>query len=306
LARFGSAFVLAHVLVVAAFRSSNLIVGHALGAEALGFFSQAFTLMLIPVGHFAQFATSVLFPVLSKLQSEPDRLRWSYYTGSAVIALGSGPLSALMIVTAPEIVHVLLGPGWSAAIVPLQVLSLGILFTNVCEMAYCLDGALGAMSKRAIRNAIYLVSTVVGSIIGLRFGLPGVATGVLAATVINFTAGAAMSLSLVNGSWYRYLKSQAPGLLLGALTYVIALPIRFAVESTGLPASLVLLVTVITSAAVLVGLLALYPKMIGRDGTAALRLLAPALSTKISPRMQAQITALFRRHTRRPPGTPDL
>jgi PST family polysaccharide transporter len=166
LLRFGSGFTLARMFNYGAAQGDNLVVGRVLGVVSLGYYSRAFKLMMILVTYFAAVVTRVLFPIMSRLQNEQDRLRSTYLTGSAVLGLISAPLGAILVVVAPEFILVVLGPKWIPATVAFQVLTAGIMLRNVYMMAYCLDGALGAMRRRTLRDGIYAAAVLSGSLIG--------------------------------------------------------------------------------------------------------------------------------------------
>lgn len=299
LLRFGSGFTLARAFNYGAAQGDNLVVGRVLGVEALGFYGRAFKLMLLPVTYFAVIVTKVLFPVMARLQADPDRLRSAYFTGSAVIGLVSGPLSAVMVVTAPEIIDVILGPKWAPTVLPFQILTAGIMLRNTYQMAYCLDGALGMMRKRTIRDGVYALAVVLGSWAGSHFGLPMVATGVLLAIAGNYVLGAAMSLSMIHGSWFNYMRSQVPGFLLGILTVAVAVPTRLTLLSAGAGPLVTLLLTALLSVSVLICVILLYPNMVGEYGRSALRLFVSSLTAKLSPRGVARMQVLSRGLARR-------
>lgn len=305
LLRFGSGYTLARGFNYIAFQGDNLVVGRVLGIVPLGFYSRAFKLMLLPVQYFALIITKVLFPVMARLQGEPEKLRTAYYTGSAVIALVSGPLGALMVVIAPEIVEVVLGPKWAPAVLPFQILTAGILMRNAYQMAYCLDGALGMMRERTVRDGMYAFGVVLGSLVGSHFGLSGAAAGVLLAIVGNYVLGAAMSLRMVRGSWPEYFRSQAPGLALGILMALVSVPARLALRSLGAAPLVVLLLTTLVSTSILAAVALLQPAVLGGYGRGALGMLTSALSARLSPRGVARLGALSRALIRARAGAAD-
>lgn len=281
---FGSRFTLARMFNYTAGQGDNLVVGRVLGIVSLGYYSRAFKLMLILVTYFATVVTKVLFPTMSRIQNEPERLRSAYLTGAAVLGLVSAPLGALLVVLAPEFVGVILGPKWAPAIAPFQILTAGIMFRNVYLMAYCLDGAVGAMRKRTIRDGIYALAVVVGSLVGTNFGLVGVATGVLLAIGVNYLVGAAMSLRMVGATWRQYASSQLPAFGLGLLTAAVAYPVRLGLLSAGLSPLLVLGFTGCISLAAIGLLYIMRPAVIGEYGNTALRHFAAAVSSRLNPR----------------------
>lgn len=281
---YGSRFTLARIFNYGAGQGDNLVVGRVLGIVALGYYSRAFKLMMILVTYFAMVVTRVLFPIMSRLQGEPERLRSTYLTGAAVLGLVSAPLGALLVVLAPEFVGLLLGPKWVPAILPFQILTAGIMLRNVYLMAYCLDGAMGAMRKRTMRDGIYALAVVLGSLVGTRFGLVGVATGVVAAIAVNYLVGAAMSLRMLGATWRDYARSQLPAFGLGFLTAAVAYPLRLGFLAAGFSPLVVLGFTGSISLAVLGLVYLARPAVIGPYGNMALRHFAVELSSRLDPR----------------------
>ncbi len=281
LLRYGSGFTLARVFNYGAAQGDNLVVGRVLGIVALGYYNRAFKLMLILVTYFATVTTRVLFPVMSRLQGDRERLRSTYLTGAAVLGLVSAPLGALMVVLAPEIVGVVLGPKWAPTIVPFQILTAGIMLRNVYLMAYCLDGAMGAMRNRTLRDGIYAAAVLTGSLVGTRFGLVGVATGVVLAIALNYIVGAAMSLQMLGATWRDYAGSQLPAFGLGLLTAAVAYPTRLGLLAAGAGHLLVLVLTGGVSLGILGALYVVRPSVIGQYGTTAVRLAAEAISSSV-------------------------
>jgi O-antigen/teichoic acid export membrane protein len=284
LLRFGSGFTLARAFNYGAGQGDNFVVGRVLGIAALGYYSRAFKLMMILVTYFATMVTKVLFPIMSRLQDDIDQLRSAYLTGAAVLGLISAPLGAIMVVTAPEIVRVVLGPKWTPSILPFQILTAAIMLRNVYLMAYCLDGALGRMRTRTVRDGLYASGVIVGSLVGSRFGLPGVATGVALAIALNYFIGAAMSLRLLGATWRDYARSQVPAVLLGGVTAAVAYSLRLVLTSAGAAPILVLGVTGMLSLGFIVALGRLEPAIAGHYGGLALRHLAAEIGSRIALR----------------------
>ncbi|MBA3521236.1 MAG: lipopolysaccharide biosynthesis protein [Gemmatimonadales bacterium] len=282
LLRYGGNFALARGLNYAAQQGDNVVVGRMLGLEALGFYSRAFKLMMTPVSNFGVILTRVLFPVMARIQGEAERVRTGYLTGIAVLSLVTGPLSALMVTLAPEIVLVLLGPRWLAAVLPFQILSLGLVLRNPNLMTYTLDGAPEALGKRSLREGLYALAVVCGALVGASFGMAGVACGVLFGVVVNYAAGTRISVELTGCSFRDHARAQLPGVLLGAAAAAIALPARLALQAAGAPAPVILALVGLATTAGLGGLLFAYPSLVGDYGRMAIRLSGAALAGRLA------------------------
>jgi PST family polysaccharide transporter len=281
LTRFGGSFTLARLFNYGAQQGDYLVVGRVLGVTPLGFYTRAFKLMQLPSTYFAAVIAKVLFPIMARVQGEVDRLRLAYLTGSAVITIVTAPLSALMIVTAPEIVEVVLGPRWQPTVAPFQVLAAGVVFRNAFVMAYILDGAVGDMGKRMVRDFLYAVAVLAGSVLGVRYGLVGVGAGVLAAILLNYVVAAAMSARLLATSGREYFRSQWPGIGFGVAAALIAIPVRLLLLHAGSPALALLAGTWLGTLALLIFAIVIRPRLVGSYGLVALRLGGTALLAQL-------------------------
>lgn len=284
LTRFGRGLTLARVLNYGASQGDYLVVGRVLGVSPLGHYTRAFKLMLLPVTYFATIVTKVSFPIMARLQAERDKLSFSYLAGSAAMSIVSAPLSALMVITAPELVDVLLGPQWAPSVAPFQVLAAGVVLRNGYLMAYCLDGALGDARKRVIRDGVFAAVVVVGSLVGVRFGLVGVAGAVLLAVAVHYLVAALMSRHLLDFSWSQYFHSQWPGLVLAAATVLAALPARLGLRSVGAPSVVVLAGTGLAGVLAAGLLLFVRPRVTGRYGLTVMRMAGDALANRLPDR----------------------
>jgi O-antigen/teichoic acid export membrane protein len=100
------------------------MVARWLGADALGIYSRAYGLMLLPYSQVTSVLSSVMLATLSSLQADPARARNSYLRSTAVLALVTFPVSAGLALTAEPFVETLLGPKWLEVAPVLQILAL--------------------------------------------------------------------------------------------------------------------------------------------------------------------------------------
>ncbi len=221
LIHFGGGMTIGRLANYLANQGDNLVVGRMLGAAALGIYGRAYQFMVMPAGLFGTALDKALFPAMAKVQDDKQRLSKAYLTGVSVIALISIPVSALLVLLAPEIVSVLLGDKWTAVIFPFQILAFSLLFRMSYKMSDSLARATGAVYKRAWRQVLYAFMVISGSYIGQFWGLPGVAAGVAVALVTNFLMMGHLSLKLTSSSWLDMLKAHQHGFILGAVTAVL-------------------------------------------------------------------------------------
>lgn len=100
------------------------VIGRRLDAGALGLYTKAFSLVMMPVSTVTRTMYPVLFPVFSALQNDMPRFRSAYGRTLTYLALVCFPFLSLLAVSAPELIPVVLGKQWSEAILPTQIMAL--------------------------------------------------------------------------------------------------------------------------------------------------------------------------------------
>lgn len=219
---FGGGFTVAKVANYLALQGDNLVVGRWLGPAALGIYGRAYQLMAVPAVLLGEALDAVLFPAMARVQHERDRLSVAYRRGVTLVALVTCPASAVLVVTAPVLLAVVLGPKWGEVVPPFQVLVAGLVLRTSYKLSDSLARATGAVYRRAWRQVIYAALIVAGSWLGQRHGVTGVAIGVLGALAVNFLLMAQLSANLIGMSWRTLAVAHAPAMRLALVTGGVA------------------------------------------------------------------------------------
>jgi len=215
---FGGGYTLGRIANQCASEGDKLVVGRSLGPAALGVYGRAFQLMAVPADVLGDILDNVLFPTMARAQEDSKRLGSAYRRGVSLMALVMLPTGIAFYLLAPQIVQVTLGSKWSAAVVPFQILALGLLFRTSCRMSDALARARGLVYGRAWRQALYAAGIIGGAWLGQSWGVSGSAVGVLIALCINFFLMAQLSLKIVDIGWRSFLAAHLPALLLAGMT----------------------------------------------------------------------------------------
>lgn len=231
---FGGGMTSWRLAIQAAQECDNLVVARMLGAEALGLYRRAYQFSVTPAAFFAKSMATIVFPVASRLR-EPERLARAYLLAVAGVSLVGLPVGVFLAVVAPEFVRVVLGAEWAAAAPPLAVLSLGLVFHLNQQVAGSIAAASGAVYRIAWRHTIFAVAVLVGALIGLAWGLVGVAFGVLAALLFNYLLMGKLILTLTGMRWRDLLRAHASALLLTLVVGATALAVRWTATELRLP-----------------------------------------------------------------------
>jgi PST family polysaccharide transporter len=223
LLRFGIGSTLSVMLNFWALHGDYIVVGSALGPKPLGYYSRAYQLISIVPGMLGHLHNMVLFPAFSRAQSDPGYLKKALLVGTEATAALTLPLCAWGLVLGPEIIFVLLGPGWEEAVVPFQILSLGIYLRAGYRFAASMIMATGHVFYLSACQGIYGILVVVGALLGAQWGIVGVAMATLAALLVFYLLLYALTARVSGASAWSFVGAHARPTLVFAIVLVAAL-----------------------------------------------------------------------------------
>ncbi len=223
----------------------SLLVGRFLGSSPLGIYDLAYRIMQFPVWNVSRSLHRVMFSSFSKIQDQRDRIREVFLRAVSVVALAVFPLMLGTLATAPYLVETVFGRDWIAMVPVLQIFCIASIFESVAGLTSMLFLSQGRADLQ-FRVGIFLkINTLAGIVIGLRWGVTGVAAGYTVASIINFFPAFHFSGRLVSMPFRRLVSTSLP--MLAAATVM-----SLAVHATSLtlppgwpaPVKLILLICV--------------------------------------------------------------
>ena len=174
-----------HALGYVAVHIDKLLLGKYEGGESLGLYDKAYGIMLFPITNISNVITSVMFPSLSLIQTDVERVRRVYLRTVGAVSLLIFPMLAGMIAISETFVYVVLGNNWLELSSILQlfcIVGVPICILNVSQSVFASQGAVGLQLKiKFIMQPIYIVAIV----IGLGWGVEGVIGAVVIARTIE-------------------------------------------------------------------------------------------------------------------------
>lgn len=173
--RFGGFLTGASMASYAATNADNAMIGLRWGADALGLYGRAYTLLLLPIRQINGPLAAVAVPALSRLQDDAQRLRRYYAQALSLLAFFTLPGVALMALLAEPIIHLALGKQWLAAAPAFRLLAVGGLAMPLCYSQAWLFIALGLTKQHMVSWIVASVALMLGFFMGLPFGVEGVA-----------------------------------------------------------------------------------------------------------------------------------
>jgi PST family polysaccharide transporter len=154
----------------------DLLIGRYFGADMLGFYTQAYLLMSLPVAHISGAVSQVMFPAMSRHSHETATIREYWIKMNRYIAFLVFPIAGLTIVLAAPFIHFVLGPQWQGSVIFLQLLA----FPGALQALSYAGIVFYAMGKPKAFLYLNIVATLYQTAalgIGLIWGPLGVAIG---------------------------------------------------------------------------------------------------------------------------------
>ncbi len=162
----------------------NLLIGRFLGAASLGAYAIAYNVMLMPLARIAQPIVEVLFPAMSRIQDDRPRMAAMWLRANRMIGAITVPAMVGLMIVGPEFVATLFGAKWADAAPVIQILA----WVGLLQSLQRLNSSVLQASDRAgalLRySVIVLVASVIAFVVGIHWGIVGVAVGYAVSSTI--------------------------------------------------------------------------------------------------------------------------
>lgn len=197
--------------------SKGLILSKIAGPAFLGLFNKAESLSRLPNQLVMSSTMQPVFRAMSKVQDDLDQTKYIFYRTITLLMVYTTPIYVLLWWIAEPFVAVVYGEKWLQAGAPMSILASAGVFLNVIFPCVIVLSAQNRLGQEMLAQAINLLVIIGASFIGLKWGLEGVAWGIVlsqALAAIHFFWLVRRTLPTRVGDLVR---AAAPGLSLSAL-----------------------------------------------------------------------------------------
>jgi PST family polysaccharide transporter len=177
-----------------------LIIGRLLGPEALGYYTLAYKIMLVPVRKIGGVITNTFLPAFSKIKYDKKNVKKYYLKVINLIALISFPMMGGLFVVAPELILTIYGQKWFTVIYLIQILSVTGALHSIATTTGTIFMSQGRADLAFKWNVFSITNLTVAMLIGMRWGIIGIAYGVTIFNLYGIWVGMHMAGSLINMS----------------------------------------------------------------------------------------------------------
>lgn len=183
---FGGGYTLMQFFNYIAMQGDNFLVNKLFGNAALGYYGKAYNLMGYPANLVGQTIDQVMYPILSQIQDDKEKLKRIFCSEMCFIGIVCVPITVVGVICGNELVLFLLGDEWRPVIAPMMVMVGGLFFRSAYKLNYTVLKSLGKVYLMSLMQLAYAVMVILGGYAGHSYGIVGVASGVVIAVIFNY------------------------------------------------------------------------------------------------------------------------
>jgi len=166
--------------------ADNMLIGRFIGAGALGLYSKAYGLFMMPITQIRGPLNEVAMPVFSSLRNQPERYARYYQRLLEILGSLAFPLSLYCMLEAGFLIKVVLGSPWLGAVPVFRILAIVGPLQTITGVAGLVMLSLGFSRRYLLVGIVSSCIYVASFIVGLSRGIEGVAGAYVLANVILF------------------------------------------------------------------------------------------------------------------------
>jgi PST family polysaccharide transporter len=153
----------------------NILIGRYVSDIALGYYSQAYRLLAMPVQQVNAPISSVVVPGLSRLQDQPERYARFYYRALGAVTFVGMPVICFLLVDAQSIIRIALGEKWLPAVPLFRTLGVAAFIGTFGVATGWIYSSLGRTARQLRQQFFVSPITILAFFLGLPWGAMGVA-----------------------------------------------------------------------------------------------------------------------------------
>jgi len=183
-----------------------LLIGRFLGSEALGYYTLAYKLMLVPVRKIGGVINNTFLPAFSEIKDNKLSIKKYYLNVLGLIALITFPMMGGLFVVAPEMILTVYGQNWVPVIILIQVLSITGAVQSIGTTVGTVLLSQGRSDISFKFNLFLIANLAIAMLIGMRWGIVGVSYGVTIVSFYTFWISMYITGELINMSLKDLIK----------------------------------------------------------------------------------------------------
>ena len=230
--KYGSKLLANNILTSIYINISNLVIAKKYSSADLAFYNRAFTLSQFPSTSIAEVLNRVIFPIMTKVQDNRDKLKECYFKYLHLSHYIILPLMGLLIVFAKPLVIVLLTEKWLPMVPYLQIFCLNFMLFPIMQQSGNTVAAIGNVGillkyqflKRSISLLILLFT--------ISMGIPAICIGIVVSSVFEVCINVFIEKKEIGIGYMEQIKTQMDVILLTIGSCIVAYLTTLIIDSS--------------------------------------------------------------------------
>ena len=231
IARYGMLVSVTDILTYLRHQVSAFVLSRTLGPASVGLYNKGESLSRMPHSFITSSVYQVLLRAMAAEQDNLDKCRYLFYRGIALVAVYATPFYLGFLWLAEPLVRGVYGEKWVEAAAPLTILALAWPFWLMNRLSGAVLAALNWLGREALVQASTLAVTVLAVLIGLPYGIEGIAWAVVGAAAYSALHIHWLAIRRLQADWGGYVRALAPAAILNLALLAALLVLDHALPS---------------------------------------------------------------------------
>jgi PST family polysaccharide transporter len=234
----------------------TVLIGGLASVADLGAWSFGMSMVILPLSLVAIPIAEVLFSAFSRLQNEPERMAALWLDSIGYLAAVILPVMFGLMIISPDLIPAVFGERWEVSVIVVQILSISVLIRALQSWGSVYMDAVGRPEVTFWTQLASLCLTPVAVVIGVHWGIGGVAACYVLAQLIAVEIPMFVIVLRQMRLSLRTLAARVSGVVLAAVLMALACALgRAALVEAGVD------MTVRAAATILLGIVIYLPAM---------------------------------------------
>ncbi len=163
-----------------------LILGKFFSSTVLGHYAFSYNVMYTPVKRISYIFSEVLFPSFSSIKDDRKKIISGYFKSVQLIAMVSIPAMTILAFNAELVIQTVFGHKWDEAIPIVRILCFAGAIQSISQFGGVIFPSIGKPEITMYISVGRTILTVLAIVIGVQFGVLGVAYLLVIAKAISF------------------------------------------------------------------------------------------------------------------------
>lgn len=197
----------------------KVLVGKFIGESALGYYSQAYSLVLIPVSNFSNTLSRVMFPAFSKMQGDNENLPKIFVQASKAILFINLPIFLILNLGAELFTLILLGEKWLTITPLLKIFAFVGLIMSIRTIHSSVFMSQNRNDLLLKINLAFRLLMIIGFLYFVRKGTEQTALWLLFSMILSYISTAFFSCKILRISFLAFVSSHLKTIVAGSISY---------------------------------------------------------------------------------------